>query len=204
MSTFPHVYDPSTLKKKMGIVDTDQFTFQDISNADAMFQAYQDVIITGKSPAIYDVKDTSLPLGERHFEPTPMMCMDEQNNKKTRNIVIDNMAFFKETSGKYDTTNHGLLNSAMGSLQGVSTSNFVKTSTATELPKCKKVTIITDASGNTDTNYITENDRANLNPMAIKEGIENYEVDKGNVTTFYFVSLTVIGLLIFYRLLEGK
>jgi len=209
MSTFPNVYDPINLKKKLGIVETDQFTFQDISNADAMFQAYQDVIVTGKSIAIHDVNDTSLPLGERHFEPTPMMCLDENKNKQTRNIVVDNMAFFKETSGNYDKANHGLLNSAMGSLQGVSTANFVKNSTSTDLPKCSKVTIITDASGNTDQNYITDEDKATLNPSIFKtkEGMENYtfiEVENGYVTTFYFVSLTVIGLLIFYRLLEGK
>lgn len=142
---------------------------------------YANALIVGNSP-VYKNSPTVLP-GNRYFLDTNSQCKDASNNVHDRSVVIDNvlqtLVDDSNTSG-----NNGLMYSFFASLESLDkplpptptyspTAYLSDVSGQSNIPLCVPVSIYLDGSNTTNASgWITDTDRAELDPLALKEGFD--------------------------------
>jgi len=142
---------------------------------------YANALIVGNSP-VYKKSPTVLP-GNRYFLDTNTQCKDASNNVHDRSVVIDNvlqtLVDDSNTSG-----NNGLMYSFFASLESLDkplppaptyspTAYLSDVSGQSNIPSCVPVSIYLDGSNTTNASgWITDTDRAELDPLALKEGFD--------------------------------
>jgi hypothetical protein len=138
---------------------------------------YADALVTGTS-AVYKNPPNVLP-GNRYFLNTKTKCRDASNNIQDRSVVIDNVL---ETLVDDSNTeqNKGLMYSFFASLESLDKNPYPTLPTdkptaylkdAGNMPSCEQVSIYLDDTKTVNgTGWITELDKDELDPLAIKEG----------------------------------
>jgi len=148
---------------------------------------YGHALVTGNTP-VYKNPPHVLP-GNRYFLNTHTKCKDASNNIQDRSIVIDNVleTLVDDTN---DDNNKGLMYSFLASLESLDKNPYPTTPTyaptaylkdvsgQSDLPLCVPVSVYLDGTNtNTSKGWITDNDKINLDPVAIKEGFQTTTIE---------------------------
>lgn len=148
--------------------------------ADAMMKGPSDVYIN--SPEL---------LGNRYFINTQTQCLDKNDNSKThdRSVLVDNIHASAMTKAKHG--NKGLIYSLLASMKSINSdsmfpmndgepvsfpkqsgTDYLNNVDQKSMPTCTNVSVYTDDKKDRDiSGWVTEEDRENIDPLAIKEGM---------------------------------
>lgn len=148
--------------------------------ADAMMKGPSDVYIN--SPEL---------LGNRYFINTQTQCLDKNDNSKIheRSVLVDNVHASAMTKAK--DGNKGLIYSLLASMKSIdsetmfpmnegepvsfpkqSGTDYLNNVDQKSMPLCNSVTVYTDDKKDRDiSGWVTEEDRENIDPLAIREGM---------------------------------
>jgi hypothetical protein len=148
--------------------------------ADAMMKGPSDVYIN--SPEL---------LGNRYFINTQTQCLDKNDNSKThdRSVLVDNIHASAMTKAKHG--NKGLIYSLLASMKSINSNtmfpmndgepvsfpkqsgtDYLNNVDQKSMPTCTNVSVYTDDKKDRDiSGWVTEEDRENIDPLAIKEGM---------------------------------
>jgi hypothetical protein len=141
---------------------------------------YANALITGNTP-VYKNPATVLP-GNRYFLDTNTQCKDASGSVHDRSVIIDNVLQTRVDESN-TAGNHGLMYSFLASLESLDKSSYPPIPTysptaylsdvsgQSNIPACVPVSIYLDGTNSTTASgWITETDRAELDPLALKEG----------------------------------
>ena len=148
--------------------------------ADAMMKGPSDVYVN--SPEL---------LGNRYFINTQTQCLDKNDNSKThdRSVLVDNIHASAMTKAKHG--NKGLIYSLLASMKSINSdtmfpmndgepvsfpkqsgTDYLNNVDQKSMPTCTNVSVYTDDKKDRDiSGWVTEEDRENIDPLAIKEGM---------------------------------
>lgn len=148
--------------------------------ADAMMKGPSDVYIN--SPEL---------LGNRYFINTQTQCLDKNDNSKThdRSVLVDNIHASAMTKAKHG--NKGLIYSLLASMKSINSdtmfpmndgepvsfpkqsgTDYLNNVDQKSMPTCTNISVYTDDKKDRDiSGWVTEEDRENIDPLAIKEGM---------------------------------
>ena len=148
--------------------------------ADAMMKGPSDVYIN--SPEL---------LGNRYFMNTQTQCLDKNDNSKIheRSVLVDNV--HASAMAKAKDGNKGLIYSLLASMKTINSdtmfpmnegepvsfpkhsgTDYLNNVDQKSMPLCNSVTVYTDDKKDRDiSGWVTEEDRANIDPLAIREGM---------------------------------
>ncbi len=138
------------------IKNLDQMGFDNNDNLNTLdnnlgiFKKYTTASLSGNSTVFNDTTGKQ----NRYFKKTGDTCINTNGTSVNRNILVDNMNFVKTGSSI------GLLPSAMNDI------NKVDFSSNKQHTNCVPVTIITDATENTDTDYVSIEDYRDIDCSA--------------------------------------
>ena len=148
--------------------------------ANAMMKGPSDVYIN--SPEL---------LGNRYFMNTQTQCLDKNDNSKIheRSVLVDNIN--ASAMAKAKDGNKGLIYSLLASMKTINSdtmfpmkegepvsfpkqsgTDYLNNVDQKSMPTCTNVSVYTDDKKNRDiSGWVTEEDRANIDPLAIREGM---------------------------------
>ena len=148
--------------------------------ADAMMKGPSDVYIN--SPEL---------LGNRYFINTQTQCLDKNDNSKIheRSVLVDNV--HASAMAKAKDGNKGLIYSLLASMKTINSdtmfpmnegepvsfpkhsgTDYLNNVDQKSMPLCNSVTVYTDDKKDRDiSGWVTEEDRENIDPLAIREGM---------------------------------
>tara|TARA_B100001287_G_C22686338_1_gene533908 strand:- start:1127 stop:2926 length:1800 start_codon:yes stop_codon:yes gene_type:complete len=156
-------------------------------NSKLLINHYADALVKGESPVYVDSPHL---VGNRYFISTNSQCLDKNDNTKThtRSILVDNV----NTSAMETTkdNNTGLIYSLLASLKTINgdemfqdisnnqpmeylnnSTDYLNDISNAPMPVCSKITVFADDKKDKDVSgWITDKDRQDIDPKAIKEG----------------------------------
>jgi hypothetical protein len=187
---------------------------------------YVEVLVTGKS----DASTTGGPLGNKFFLKTGGKCVDTAtSNQVDRYIYINNVPegnipFISAGLGANFSDFKGLVPGSMGNLNVLNPFAIMQSFLSGATPPCQELTMQTiDINNNksSETHYVTVTDVKNMDPCSFSDGKnpasginckETFKSVSSNAETItmpddplaqiYFASLAVVGIYIFYRIME--
>jgi len=182
---------------------------------------YVEVLVSGNSKA----SATGGPLGNKFFLKTGAKCNDIKTNQSVdryvyiNNVPEGNIPFISQGLGTNFTEFKGLIPGSMGNLNALNPFAIMQAFLSGSTPDCQELTMQTiDVNNNksSETNYVTLVDIKNMDPCSFmdnqnpltnqkcKETFSNYNNELPNdlLTQIYFLSLSIIGIYLFYKIME--
>ena len=157
-------------------------------NSKELIGDYADALMKGPSDAYINSPEL---LGNRYFLDTNTHCLDKNDNEKVQNrsVLVDNINASALAKSKYG--NKGLIYSLLASMKSInsdkmfnmedgepisyakrSPTGYLEHIDKKDMPQCTSVTVYTDDKKERDiTGWVTEDDRDDIDPLAIKEGM---------------------------------
>ena len=193
-------------------------------NIDGLIQ-YVGLLSSGSSGA----STTGGPLGNKFFLKTGGKCKDVASGNQTdryiyvNNVPVGNIPFISNGLGTNFSDFKGLIPGAMGNLSVLNPFAIMQSFLSGSTPDCQEITMETiDVNNNksSETHYVTLVDIKNMdpcifqnnqNPINGKSCKETFQSVASNAIPFlpedplaqlYFFSLSMVGIYIFYRLME--
>lgn len=189
--------------------------------------SYVEVLVSGHSNA--QTKPT--PLGNRFFLKTGAQCKDSTGKLQDRNIYIDNVPDgdipILSSALDYNFTDfEGLVPGAISKMNDLNPVQFMRAFVSGSEPSCREVTLSTidvDDVSSFDTKYVSDADINEINPCNFKDKsnpVNNKKCQEGfdtmnnsfdnihklfNITKkTYYVTLTILSLYLFFKLLKRQ
>jgi hypothetical protein len=156
-------------------------------NSKMLIDLYADALVKGSSPVYTNTPNL---VGNRYFINTNSQCLDKNDRTKThpRSVLVDNV-----NKSAMETTkdgNTGLIYSLLASLKTINGeemfkdvsnnepteyinngTDYLKDLSNAPIPLCSKVTVFADDKKDKDVSgWLTDSDRQDIDPKAIKEG----------------------------------
>jgi hypothetical protein len=216
--TYPYY---KNIKSPTQIGMSDKGTIQQMSKDINGLIQYVEVLVSGKSGA----SATGQPLGNKFFLQTGAKCnaCDSSGCEQVdRYIYVDNVPsgdipFISSGMGVNFTDFKGLIPGAMGNLNVLNPFAITRAFLAGANPPCQKITMQTITNDNvksSESHYVTLTDINSMNPCIFpngtnpvtgakcKEAFQEYTLPTNPSAQVYFATLGMLGLFIFYRLME--
>ena len=187
---------------------------------------YVEVLVTGKS----DASTTGGPLGNKFFLKTGAKCVDTATNEQVdryiyiNNVPDGNIPFISAGLGADFSDFKGLVPGSMSNLNVLNPFAIMQSFLSGSTPPCQELTMETiDTNNNksSETHYITVTDIKNMDSCSFSDGknpssgdtckeiFRGMTSNAGTITMpndplaqIYFASLAVVGIYIFYRIME--
>jgi len=182
---------------------------------------YVELLVTGKSEA----STTGGALGNKFFLKTGAKCNDIQTNEKVdryiyvNNVPQGNIPFISQGLGVNFSEFKGLIPGTMGNLNVLNPFSIMQSFLSGSTPDCQELTMETiDVNNNksSESHFVTLIDIKNMDPcnfknktnpitnQKCKEGFESENIKLPNdiFVQLYFLSLSILGIIIFYRFME--
>ena len=165
-------------------------------NSKMLIDLYADALVKGPSPVYTNSPNL---VGNRYFINTNSQCLDKNDRTKThpRSVLVDNV-----NKSAMETTkdgNTGLIYSLLASLKTINGeemfkdvsnnepteyinngTDYLKDLSNAPIPLCTKVTVFADDKKDKDVSgWLTDSDRQDIDPKAIKEGFINVSDNMG-------------------------
>jgi hypothetical protein len=221
--TYPY-YNNIKLPNQIGMSDTGSLSAlgKDIEG----LIEYVELLVTGESNA----SSTGGPLGNKFFLKTGGKCVDSASNQQVdRYIYIDNVPagnipFISSGLGVNFSEFKGLIPGAMGNLNVLNPFSIMQSFLSGSTPPCQELTMQTIDNNNnksSETHYVTLIDIKNMDPCifsdkknpisntSCKEAFKSSShhsasslLHEDPMAQLYFVSLTILGIYIFYQMME--
>ena len=157
-------------------------------NSTELIGDYADALMKGPSDVYINSPEL---LGNRYFLDTQTQCLDKNDNETVHNrsVLVDNINASALAKSKYG--NKGLIYSLLASMKSIdsgkmfnmkdgepisyakqSPTEYLEHIDKKDMPQCTSVTVYTDDKKERDiTGWVTEEDRADIDPLAIREGM---------------------------------
>lgn len=225
--TYPYFKNIKT-PSELGM--SDKGTIQQMSKDINGLIQYVELLVSGKSKA----SKTGQPLGNKFFLQTGGKCLandkcsDSTCEQVDRYIYINNVPqgnipFISSGMGVNFAEFKGLIPGAMGNLNAINPFAILRAFSTGSTPPCQPITMQTisnDNSTSSETHYVTLVDISNMDPCSFpnktnpitkqkcKETFQSMQPEvflpEDGVSQVYFASLSVIGLIVLYKLMESS
>lgn len=149
---------------------------------------YADALVKGPSDVYINSPEL---LGNRYFMDTQTQCLDKNDNTQVHNrsVLVDNV--HASAMSKAKDGNKGLIYSLLASMKSIdndtmfpmndgepvsfpkqSGTDYLSNTEQKPMPLCTSVSVYTDDKKDRDiSGWVIEEDRANIDPLAIREGM---------------------------------
>jgi hypothetical protein len=188
---------------------------------------YMNVLVSGKSKASM----TGQPLGNKYFIDTKATCIDPNGQEQQRFIYINNvpqgnLPFLTGVTGVNFSGTRGLIPGAISNLNVLNPEGIMNAFTQDATPQCQSITMQTIDNKNkktSESHFVALADIKLMDPCSFPKGInpvtkdkcrqgfvpnmkssdaKEWKIPKDPFIQFYYGSLGIFGIYIFYKLMK--
>ena len=164
------------------------------ANSSELIGDYADALVKGPSDVYVNSPEL---LGNRYFMDTQTQCLDKNDNTQVhkRSVLVDNV--HASAMAKAKDGNKGIIYSLLASMKSIdndtmfpmddgeptsfqkhSGTGYLSNVEQKPMPLCTSVSVYTDDKKDRDiTGWVIEEDRGNIDPLAIREGMTSRTIE---------------------------
>ena len=164
------------------------------ANSSELIGDYADALVKGPSDVYVNSPEL---LGNRYFMDTQTQCLDKNDNTQVHNrsVLVDNV--HASAMAKAKDGNKGIIYSLLASMKSIdndtmfpmdngeptsfqkhSGTGYLSNVEQKPMPLCTSVSVYTDDKKDRDiTGWVIEEDRGNIDPLAIREGMTSRTIE---------------------------